>query len=744
LITVARSGTSRISLQFSKYHFELQQVFDKMNKKYALYIALLGGIFFGCSQYSSSPLSVGFHNVNAKYNALFQANIKMLEAQKILFEAHKDNYSQPLPILIPIDSNSAGGVNEQLTAIIKKASLVVERHQNSKWLDDAYVLIGQARLLKGDYKNAIETFKFVNTTANSEKARDAALVGLMRCYVEQSEYQTALRVAELLSGSDLNDANTRDFYLTKAYLHQLKEEYETSVAILEEALPYMKKNEQKARVLYAAGQMYEALDKKNEASEMYSAVNYSRPSYDLGFYAKLNNALVLGETDGFERLLKDSKNKDLQDKIYEAMSMAEMRKGNAKDGVKLLQASAKNSQNNKQLPFTYLKLADLYYNKMGNYEMASAYYDSTIVLLPPQDANYKRVVEKQRSLSDYVKQYRIIRTEDSLQRLAKMNPAQLEKVLEKIVLDKMAKEAEDLQKAQDVVNRGLQQQGKLANETFTDANKTNWYFTNPLATAQGKTSFTTTWGTRPLEDNWRRSSKENSFTFTQAPVNQSNANLQGVQNLGANQLSASGVKADVAELKTRIPFSAEALAASRKRKEDASFELGKVYKFKLNEPRNAVITFEKFLTDFPKSTHEPEALYLLTILNEDNPVGKASYQKRLMKDYEDSFFARQLNRTSNEILSTGKESEAQKLYAEAYNYYTANNFTDAQSFVDTGLKQYPNSQIEDKFVFLKTLLIAKTDKVEVYQKALKNFITDYPKSQLLTMAKERLAAVEKK
>lgn len=720
-------------------------LFDKMTKKYSLYIILLGNIFFGCSQYSSSPLSVGFHNVNAKYNALFQAHVKMLESQKLLFQAHKDNYSQPLPILIPIDSNSAGAVNEQLTAIIKKASLVVERHQNSKWLDDAYVLIGQARLLKGDYKNAIETFKFVNTTATSDKARDAALVGLMRAYTEQGEYQTALRVAELLSEEDLNDANTRDFYLTKAYLHQLKEEYAISVGILEEALPYMKKNEQKARVLYATGQMYEALEKKNEASEMYLAVNKNRPSYDLGFYAKLNNALVLGETSGFERLLKDSKNKDLQDKIYEAMSMVEMRKGNSKDGVRLLQASARTSQNTKQLPFTYLKLADLYYNKMANYELAAAYYDSTASLLSSQDINYKRVIEKQRSLGDYVKQYIIIKTEDSLQRLAKMNPAQLDKVLEKVVMDKVAKEEADLQKAQEVVNRSVQQQGKTTGDAFAEATKSSWYFTNPVASAQGKTAFIATWGTRPLEDNWRRSTKENAFsTFNQTPVNQANPNNQNVPNLGANQPSANGIKADVAELKTHIPFSPEAFSASIKRKEDASFELGKVYKFKLNEPRNAVITFEKFLTDFPKSTHEPEALYLLTILNDDNPAGKAVYQKRLMKDYEDSFFARQLNRTSTEILSSNKESEAQKLYSEAYYYFTANNFTDALSFVDTGLKQYPNSQIEDKFVFLKTMLLAKTQNLEVYQKALKNFITDYPKSQLLTIAKERLAAVEKK
>jgi tetratricopeptide (TPR) repeat protein len=714
-----------------------------MNKKYFLYLTSLCGFLYGCSQYSSSPLAVGFHNVNAKYNALFQANIKLQEVEKGLADAYKDNYSQLLPILIPIDSNSAGAMGEQLSAIIKKGSLVAERHQNSKWLDDAYVLIGKARLLKQDYKNAIETFKYVNTNATSDKARDAALIGLMRCYTEQGEYQTALRVAELLREEPLNNENTRDFYITKAYLHQLKEEYKTSVAILEEALPYMKKNEQKARILFAAGQMYEVLNDKNSASEKYLAVNKNHPSYDLGFYAKLNNALALGETDGFKKLLKDSKNNDLQDKIYEAMSAVEMQKGNSQDGIKLLQSSARNSQNMKQLPYTFLKLADLAYNKMGNYEMAAAYYDSTASLLPQSDPAYKRVVDKQRSLRDFVMQTNIIKTEDSLQHLAKMNPAQLDKVLEKVVLDKNAKEAEDLRKAQEIVNRGLQQQQNKA-DVFADPNKPTWYFTNPIAQQQGKTTFANVWGTRPLADNWRRSVKD-MFVNTESPTNGTQGNNLGLKNLTIpTEKFGGGLKADVAELKTKIPFSKEAFDASMKRKEDATFEVGKIYKFKLNEPKNAISTLDNFIVSFPKSTHEPEALYLLALLHEENPTSKDKYRKRLMKDYEDSYFARLLNRTSTETLSTGKESESQKMYAEAYDYYSQNNFTDALTFVETGLKQYPNNQIEDKFVFLKAMIIAKTQTVDIYQKALKNFITDYPKSQLIAMAKERLEAVEDK
>jgi len=715
-----------------------------MKKNYRLYITSLCGFLWGCSQYSNSPVAVGFHNVNAKYNALFQANIKLKEVDKALFEAYDDNYSQLLPILIPIDSNSAGAMGEQLTAIIKKASLVAERHQNSKWLDDAYVLIGKARLLKQDYTNAIETFKYVNSNATSDKARDAALIGLMRCYTEQGEYQTALRVAELLREEPLDNENTRDFYLTKAYLHQLKEEYKTSVAILEEALPYMKKNEQKARILFAAGQMYEAVDDKNNASEMYLAVNKNHPSYDLGFYSKLNNALVLGQTDGFQKLLKDAKNKDLLDKIYEAMSAVEMQKGNSKAGVKLLQSSARSSQNLKQLPYTFLKLADLAYNKMGNYEMAAAYYDSTASLLPQTDPAYKRVVDKQRSLRDFVTQTTIVKTEDSLQRLAKMNPAQLDKVLERVVLDKIAKEAEDLRKAQEIVNRGLQQQAEKSKEAFTDPNKSTWYFTNAIAQQQGKTTFANIWGPRQLEDNWRRSRKDNALTFDNPAANNQGNSLNSKNLSVSTENFVGGLTADVAELKTKIPFSKEAFEASLKRKEEASFEVGKIYKFKLNEPKNAISTLDKFLANFPKSSHEPEALYLLALLNEENPAAKETYRKRLLKEYEDSYFARLLNRTSSETLSTGKESESQKLYAEAYQYYSQNNFADALTFVETGLKQYPNSQIEDKIVFLKTMILAKTQTLTIYQKALKNFITDYPKSQLISMAQERLEAIGEK
>ncbi|MFY7829202.1 MAG: tetratricopeptide repeat protein [Flectobacillus sp.] len=707
-----------------------------MNRISLLLLLLIFWGILGCSQYSSSPISVGFHNLNAKYNALFQANQKMFEAEKKLFEERHDNYSQLLPILLPLDSTVASTVSSELNAVIKKASMVAERHQNSRWLDDAYVLIGQARLVQEDYKNAIETFKYVNTTATDDNARHAALIGLMRAYVEQAEFTTALKVAELLREEDLNKNNTANFYLTKAYLHQLRKEYAISVAILEEALPLLPKNEQKARLYYIKGQLYELLAQFPKSSESFSKVAKNRPSYDLRFYASLNSALVMNQKGNFDKLLKDSKNKDLSDKIYEAMASAEMRQGNTTKGIELLKKSASISKDTKQLPYTYLTLAELYYDKYAEYETASAYYDSCLSLLPNTDAAFAKVKQKQQVLSEFVKQMTIVKTEDSLQKLSKLSPAELDKVLEKAIRLKKAQELANLEKAKEIIASST----TAPKDPFATPGKTDWYFSNTMLVSQGRTNFVNRWGNRPLEDNWRRSSREDASSF--ASFNTPSTENTSASNNTIEGISDKELATEKALMKTRIPFGTKAFESSQIKRQDAMFEVGKIFKLSLNEPKKSISTFKQLLSEYPNSIHEPEALYFLYLLHENNPTEKANYRKALFDKFGDSYFARMLSRENIVELSSDKESEAQKLYSEAYQYYQQGNFADALSFVDTALKEYPNSHTEDKLAFLKALLLAKTQNFEGYVKALNDFIKDYPKSQLLGLVKENLAAAK--
>ncbi len=694
---------------------------------------LLTIIVGACSQYSRAPLSVGFHNLNAKYNALFQAQEKMAIIEKQLFDNRQENYTQLLPILLPLDSTAASAEAEALTSVIKKASMVVERHQNSKWLDQAYYLIGKARLMKEDYANALETFKYINTTATDPDARHAALIGLMRTYIEQKAFPTALRVAELLREAPLNKDNTVAFYLTKAYLHQQRREFALALAIVEQALPLLSNNEQKARLIYTTAQLYEVTGQTEKAIKKYALSRKGRASFELRFYASLNEAILKGERLALERMLKDPKNAEVKDKIYSALADLALQNGNKNQGLALLKNATASSKDPRQLATTYLHLADMYYQQLGQYEQAYAYYDSCLTVLSPQDKVFTQVKEKHNALASYVKQANVIVLEDSLQKLAKLPMGQVDFILDNIIRANRAKEAARMQQAP----IGMYD-SKAKPNANTSTQQLDWYFSNPMAVSQGQAAFLVKWGSRALEDNWRRSSRDDATLFG-ATANTPNAGLTTTNASSSNSPNDGDWAVERSQMKSKIPFTPQALDASNRRKEQALFELGKVCKLQLNEPQRAIQTFEKLLQIFPTSTYEAETLYLLCLLY-DNQSPKETYQKRLFEQYPDSYFARLLKRNAAQPLSSDKETVVQNMYEKAFTAYQQGQYTDASVSVEKILQTYPSSKIEDKVVFLKALLVAKLQNKQAYILALDNFVKDFPKSSLLPLVKEYLAA----
>jgi lipopolysaccharide biosynthesis regulator YciM len=278
-------------------------------------------VIAACSQYSTRPAAVGAHNFSARYNAYFMADQDLKEAEFAIKKAYKENYNQILPILIPLDSILALPAKPQLENAIKKTSIVAEKHQNSKWVDNSYIILGKARLYLGQWADGLEALRYVYANGKDEKDKNDAMVVLMKAYISRKDFSNALGVAEYLSQQPLSKGTTRDFYLTKAYLHQQNEEYLTSVAILEETFPLLKKSIETARLHFAAAQMYDKLGQYALANKHYKAVSKNKPDYDLGFYASMNslqNKVILDpkvdlSSVGFEKMLNDRKNLDLLD-----------------------------------------------------------------------------------------------------------------------------------------------------------------------------------------------------------------------------------------------------------------------------------------------------------------------------------------------------------------------------------------------------------------------------------------------
>src|SRR5690606_851895 len=156
---------------------------------------ILVAFLVGCSAEKNTLMSKAYHNLTASYNAYFLANERMTEIEAIYWQKHDDNYYNILSIYHQVDTVMAAYVQGPLEDCIIKASLAIQNHKNSKWVDDSYVLVGKARYYDADFVNAIETFKYVNVNSKDDNARHQALVFLMRTFIDYKEEQNAIAVS---------------------------------------------------------------------------------------------------------------------------------------------------------------------------------------------------------------------------------------------------------------------------------------------------------------------------------------------------------------------------------------------------------------------------------------------------------------------------------------------------------------------------------------------------------------------
>ena len=733
-----------------------------MLKSQVIHILTLGSIvtilFFGaCASHKKNFFSKTYHNTTAHYNAYFIANENIRQVEEAIATSHQNDYNKILGVFYDIDSATIDGVRAQLDDAIVKASLSIQRHENSNWVLPSYYLVGKARYYGGDFVNAIETFKYINKHGEDKDIRHKALISLMRSFIDYNEHGNAVEVADYLRKENLNKENMRDLLLTKAYLAHIREDYDLMVRSLSQAVEIETKNKHRARYFFILGQVYQHLGFEGEAYNNYRKCLKSNPEYELSFYAKLNLAQVteldqkvdLKKIRGyFFKLLKDDKNREFVDRIYYEMANFEIKHDDPDLAIEYLKSSIGASVNNpRQKGYAYLKLGELYYDLYKDYELAQAYYDSTVSVLPQDEERFEEIKERSEILTDFVQQLQTIQLQDSLLILSEMNKADLQTLLEQVV-----EEQEQLEKQQERDAKRLARQttsagGAMAGRAFAnpfgiDENSPtegdSWYFYNLSAVSTGRSQFLSRWGNRQLEDNWRRSQKQATMTIATDDelISEDTAASEVVETA---EIPESEDR--TAALMATIPFSEKEKEESLKMIEDAYFKLGGIYNFQLEEDENAIQTFEKLLTRFPGSEYEPETLYLLfLILKPSDEVKSEGYKDKLTSTYPKSIYAKLAINPNYREESNETAQRLQRLYKIAYDYYLQEDFNQAKLLVSRGIQQYPDNEFSDQLRILGILIDGKIEGQYKYQYELQQFIENYPESKYLDYANELLTS----
>ncbi|TBH72519.1 type IX secretion system periplasmic lipoprotein PorW/SprE [Aquirufa antheringensis] len=674
----------------------------------SLVILFLALSTWSCSQYSNKPMAVAFHNVNAKYNAIWQASRLDKELQKKYFSERKESYNSILPIIIPRDSSFKQGNEKDIKELIRKASLVIDRHQNSHFIIDAYLLIARGRLYQNDLKNAIETYKYVN----SLDIRPEALLALYEIYLQQQEFSSAEKIEEFLSENPLNTNEKKQFLLLKAYSFQLLNEPIKAVAVLQEAQRYLKKGEEKARISFIMAQLLSDNNQPTLAVENYRSVLNNKPSYDLQLQANLAIHQQEGNLEALLNMLKDPKNEESKSFIYVKIGQYYYGK---KDFKKAKENWEKGGENNPNKGELYYQLGGLFAKQMKDYDLAAHYYDSAATYLAANHPDYAKAQKLKKSWGTYSGFAKQINLQDSLLRLANLSLAALHELF--------------LKQQKDTVKTVVQ---KTVAPIFTrrpfNADQQNFYFNNEQARIQGAIEFSNRWGNRTLEDFWNLKNKNTTLAQTVSSTSTAEKTVRKESILEENWLKA-------------IPSTPAAQLKAGKIIEESLFKLGKLARLELGENELAHVTLKRLLTEYPSTTYEAEALYVLYLSNE-GPT-KTSFRSHLFERYPSSYFKTMILKLENGTLAENKEILAQKKYEGAFERFEAGQFAASYEACLFAQQNYPGSKLEDKIVFLMALSKAGLHETAEAKRILEEFVQLFSTSPLAKEASEMLKLMNK-
>lgn len=712
-------------------------------------LVLSAGLWWRCSSNQNTIAGDVFHNTTAHFNGYFYAREKTREVEKAILKSLDDDPNQILRLFPKLDTNLAKTYRKDTEEIIKMASISIQRHPNSRWVDDNYVLVGLARLYDCDFQNAIQTFKYANTKSHDAPLRHRALVHLVRTFTEQGEYEKAEEAFQFLEKEKLNRVNAKNLYLEKAYYYQVRQDYDNMVRNLTRADSLLGRSDRKGRIYFIIGQVYQKLGFSSEAYNYYRKCLATNPEYEIDFYARLNLAQVARLDNSrnvrtvrkqFEKLLADTKNQEFKDKIYYELGEFERKQGNVPEAIEEYKRSAHAGKNKRIQGSAFLRIGQLYFDSLKKFTPAKVYYDSALTTLPKEFENYDAIKKRHEILGEFVKYTEAITLQDSLLRMSVMDTALIHKKIDSLFASReTVADGKKKKKKKRSSEEGFAGSSSSLYQTESTST-TDWYFGNPSAVGSGQSEFQRIWGNIPLEDNWRRSTKSGAGPSTPLTASGEVTPTKGPvqEEKKATKVSAalSAFKGLLAQLPRTDTLKKQSLAKI----EEAYFKLGDLYYFQLMEKENAQGSYEQLLERFPRSRYKPEVLYKLYLIHKergDDQVGVLAQQ--LKDEYPNSTYTRILL-NPDYLKETSVAQEKQKLiYKEAYQAVQTKNLRGAQEMIQQA-KLLGTTAFSPQLELLQILITGRTEDVTRYQFELDEFIRKYPDAGVRKYAETLLAS----
>lgn len=699
-----------------------------------------------CSRKKDKWLNRNFHAMGTKYNVLYNGDLALQSGLNAINDAYSENFWELLPVermqvdkdvIKPGESQNADFQRAEEKAIkaVQTHDMVIKGKEKNPQIDEAYLLLGQARYYDQRFIQALEAFNYILFKYPTSDKINTAKVWREKTNIRLDNNELAIKnLKELIETEQLNQQDLADAtaILAQAYININAKDL--ALEQIKIALQNTKSNDYKARYKYIIAQLYEEFEEIDSANSYYSQIiemhrKIPRPYYinahlskirlqDLGDYNRLEFEEYL------TKLEENRENRPFLGKIY--YQIAQYYQNIESDSVaEVYYNKSLRSQTTEQKlkAINYSILGDMYFNR-SIYRTAGAYYDSTMTNYEERSKMYRLYKRKRDNLQDVIFYEAVAQRNDSILNLVAMTDEERTVVFNTII-ENLKKKDEERKKQEEAAGRdnsGLAQAGANlvpAGREVVDTGKkeSSFYFYNPTSVAFGKNEFLKIWGNRPLEDNWRWSVKGSSVA----------------QSVSAeDELLATATEEeryDVNFYLSKIPSEPKVIDSIAKDRNYAYYQLGLIYKEKFNELNLAKDKLQTLLSNHPEERLVLPAKYNLykiyELLGQSDEANIA--KQDILTNYSDSRYA-ELIRNPRAALEQEANS-AENLYKNLFNAFENQYYEQVINQCDKAVLDFDGDDMVPKFEILKAAAKGRLEGFEAYKEAVNYVALTYPNSE---------------
>lgn len=325
-------------------------------------------LFSGCSIW---------HNFTTYYNLYYNLSDLFEQAETAINAQNKGLFDIE-------DKRIPNNASQLLASVIEKSSKLLQFHSDTKYVDDALLILGKAFYYQGNYTRALRKFQELKATQPESDYLLEADLWIGKCLIKLREYDKAFEVlnsVQKIAKEEDEELILRDAFVEEIKYYLSKENYSQAIGLIKQLLLFYEDDELDAEIAFELGKIYMLNgDTPNAVTAFQSVFEYS-PTFEIDFSAKIELAKALRLNNQAElsleildELASDEKYKEDLDQIELQKGLALNSLGKTRQAIDMLIKVDTVYTRSISSSLARFELAKIYESEIVDYDSASIYY----------------------------------------------------------------------------------------------------------------------------------------------------------------------------------------------------------------------------------------------------------------------------------------------------------------------------------------------------------------------------------